>query len=98
MPKERGLIEEFEAQMYRKLKNNVRGFVSFKYLPQYDTYKLKVLRKDVVFKYEIRNLTDELLNGKDSEYYISEIMRLYKGAVNTVFFRQKREDKAYVVS
>lgn len=94
MEEGRSLIDEFQAQMYKKLKNSVRGYVRFNYNPDTDTYKLTISRKGVVFRYKIDNVTDALMHGETTDNYITSILKMYSNVIhNKIFFRDKREDK-----
>ena len=96
---ERTLIEEFCAQMYKKLKCAVRGYVTYVYNAETDVYRLTISRKGVVFRYKIDNVTDELMNGKTTDEYITSILKMYSNVIhNKIFFRDKREEKSYVAS
>ncbi len=94
MEEGRSLIDEFQAQMYKKLKNSVRGYVRFNYKPDTDTYRLTISRKGVVFRYKINNVTDALMRGETTDDYIASILKMYSNVIhNKIFFRDKREDK-----
>lgn len=91
---EKSLIDEFQAQMYKKLKNTVRGYVRFNYRPETDTYRVTISRKGVVFRYKIDNVTDALMHGETTDDYIASILKMYSNVIhNKIFFRDKREDK-----
>lgn len=94
MEEGRSLIDEFQAQMYKKLKNSVRGYVRFNYNPETDTYRLNISRKGVMFRYKIENVTDALMRGETTDDYITSILKMYSNVIhNKIFFRDKREDK-----
>ena len=99
MEPEKTLLEQFQSTMYRKLKNTVRGFVRYYYISEEDTFKVTILRKDVMFTYYIKNIQEKLYNGYSTDDALNEILKKYrKVLLYKIFLRETKEDNTYVAS
>ena len=89
---EKRLYFDYARAINEKIRAEVNGYVKFKVYSDIDAIIFTVSFKDFNFDYAIKDIEEKIYAG-DSELVAEEILRTYKAAVLSAFFKtDKRKE------